>query len=144
MPNGGGAGFLFSFIVDGEESSWKNIECSGTMPGNDTSSRLLPDGTTNDTGVADRDIDISTFTITLTEMARVDGDARGDITSSGFGFVEGIRDDQAVWEAQFDGVTFANGTGLVCTESSQNASIPGEARAVTRLQAIGAYQHFGF
>lgn len=140
MP--GGAGFLYGFVVDGTETSWKNIEISDANPGVDTTSRLNPDGSTN-TGFADREYDVSTATITLTEMARASDDDRGDITSMGAGFAAGDRDETSVWTATFDGVEFASGTGLYCMECSFSGSIPGEGRDVTRFQAIGDYSRNG-
>ena len=94
-------------------------------------------------GFGDREADISTFTMTCTEMARASDDDRGDVTTSGFGFVEGDRDPEADWEASFDGVTLASGTGIYCMESSDTGAVPGEARQVTRFQAIGPYMRYG-
>ena len=135
----GGAGYRYSFIVYGSETSWKNIEFTGSNPGVDTTSRLLPDGTTNDPACADREPDVNTFTITLTEMARAADDVRGDITSAGAAFVEGERDPDAPWSVEYDGVELASGTGLYCSEGNFTGQIPGEARTVYRFQAIGLY-----
>ncbi len=138
----GGAGYLYSFSVGGQEASFKNLEMSGSNQGNDTTSRLNPDGTTNDGGAADRDRDISTFTITLTEMARGNGDTRGDISTLGFGFIEGDRDDSTTFEGAFDGVAIVDGTGLYCMQNDYTGSVPGEGRGVIRFQVIGDYNRY--
>lgn len=135
----GGAGFPFSFKFEGLESNWKNIEIIGGNPGVDTTSRLDWAGEVNDPCMADREPDVNTLTIVLTEPAPASNDVRGDITWNGFGFVEGLRAVDINWEASYDGVVFASGEGLYCTECSFSGSIPGEGRTVIRFQTVGLY-----
>lgn len=140
MP--GGAGFPYQFVVDGDESSWKQIDVSGGNPGVNSTSRLNPDGSTNESDggcFADREADENTLTIRLTEMMRASDDVRGDATTIGLSFIEGDRDPTSVWTVAYDGVITANGTGLYCARVDLTGSIPGEGRGVTEFQAIGPY-----
>jgi hypothetical protein len=136
MP--GGAGYPFNFEVNGVASSWKNIEFSDDNAGNDVSSRLAPDGTVNQ-GYSDRDSDLGTATITLTECARAAGDDRGSITDAVFGFPAGTRDGTLPWAYYYDGILMYSGTGLYFASVGTSGSIPGEGRVTCRLQAVGAY-----
>lgn len=132
------AGFLWGFVVNGEESSWKNVDFSDANPGIDSTSRLNPDGSTN-AGYADHDFDVSTFSFTLAEMARDADDDRGDITTGLFGAQAGDRNPTDNWSITYDGVTLYSGTGLYYADISGAGSIPGEARLTARLQAIGPF-----
>lgn len=135
----GAAGFLYSLTVNGVESSWKNIDWNDDNAGVDSTSRMAPDGSTNE-GFADRDYDISTFSMTLTEMSHGSDDDRGDITENVFSAQAGDRNPDDAWILKYDGVQLYHGTGIYYSSVNGSGAIPGEGRIGTRLQAIGPYE----
>lgn len=133
------AGFPYSLVIDGVESNWKQCRFGDANPGVDSTSRLLPDGTTNE-GFADRDYDISTFTFTVTEPAQKADDVRGDASEQLFaGVAAGYRNESDAWYITYDGVTLYAGTGIYCSGVDGNGSIPGEGMLSASFQAIGVY-----
>ncbi len=128
-------GYKWTLTLNGQSQDYKNITIDESSTTIDRTTKLMRDGTTENTGYSMRDGDIGTLQITpeylFTENSQDSFQA----------FAAGVRYDDD-WSIEYDGVELYSGTSFYVERLASSGNIPGEAKFTITIFADGVYDSF--